>query len=121
MYLKDLKCSDTLLVDSMDGQTLNVAHGAPLRLLAPAHYGYKSAKHISRIEFLSNADTYQPSGLRFMDHPRARVELEERGSIFPGWFLRRRYRPLVKSTAAKFSSALTKHNSREDPSHTGRS
>jgi DMSO/TMAO reductase YedYZ molybdopterin-dependent catalytic subunit len=30
---------------------LTVAHGAPLRLVAPAHYGYKSAKHLSRIEF----------------------------------------------------------------------
>lgn len=111
MYLEDLKNEDVLLADGIGGQPLGIAHGAPLRIVAPAHYGYKSAKHISSIEFLNNANEYRPSGLKFMDHPRARVAKEERGSIFPGWLLRRLYRPLVKSTVIKFSRALAKHES----------
>ena len=111
MYLEDLMRSDILLADKMDGQPLSIAHGAPLRLVAPPHYGYKNAKHINKIEFLQNAENYQPAGLKVMDHPRARVELEERGRIFPGWLLRRLYRPLIKSTVAKFNRALVKHES----------
>ena len=30
--------------------TIVVADTAPLRLVAPAHYGYKSVKHLDRIE-----------------------------------------------------------------------
>ena len=40
--LEDLLAPDVLLADRLEGQPLPVAHGAPLRLVAPAHYGYKS-------------------------------------------------------------------------------
>ena len=40
--LEDLLSPDVLLADHLDGQPLSIEHGAPLRLIAPAHYGYKS-------------------------------------------------------------------------------
>jgi DMSO/TMAO reductase YedYZ molybdopterin-dependent catalytic subunit len=44
--LNDALADDVMLVDSLDGQALSLEHGAPIRLVAPAHYGYKSAKHL---------------------------------------------------------------------------
>ena len=105
MLLEDLLASDVLLADRLDGEPLSVDHGAPLRLIAPAHYGYKSVKHLSRIEFREAASGYQVSGLRFMDHPRARVVLEERGRVLPGWLLRYMYRPLISGTVSRFAKA----------------
>lgn len=109
MLLEDLLAPDVLLADRMDGEPLSIAHGAPLRLVAPAHYGYKNIKHINRIDFLRSGADYHPFGFRFMEHPRARVALEERGRWFPGWFLRYLYRPLVSSTAKRFDEALQAH------------
>ena len=109
MLLKDLLAADVLLADRLEGQALPVANGAPIRLVAPAHYGYKNVKHISKIEFWQIPRAYRPAALKFIDHPRARVEYEERGIIFPGWILRRLYRPLIKSTMRKFQIALTDH------------
>jgi hypothetical protein len=40
-----------------------------------------------------------------MDHPRARVALEERGRGAPGWLLRRLYRPLIAPTVWWFRRA----------------
>ncbi|MCV2370623.1 molybdopterin-dependent oxidoreductase [Roseateles oligotrophus] len=109
MLLEDLLADDVLLADSLNGQALSIAHGAPLRLLAPAHYGYKSVKHLDRIEFRSSSAGYRPSGYRFMEHPRARVALEERGRWLPNWLLRLLYRPLIGPTAARFERALRAH------------
>jgi DMSO/TMAO reductase YedYZ molybdopterin-dependent catalytic subunit len=103
--LADLLALDVLLVDSLDGRPLGIEHGAPLRLVAPAHYGYKSAKHLARIEFQREGSDYRVSGWRFMDHPRARVAFEERGRSAPGWLLRYLYRPLVTVTVAWFARA----------------
>ena len=105
MLLEDLLADDVLLADRLNDQPLCMDHGAPLRLVAPAHYGYKSVKYLSRIEFREPADGYRVSGLRFMDHPRARVAHEERGRIVPGWLLRYLYRPLISGTASHFARA----------------
>jgi DMSO/TMAO reductase YedYZ molybdopterin-dependent catalytic subunit len=75
-------------------------------LIAPAHYAYKSVKHLSRIEFRGEAAGYRASGLRFMDHPRARVAHEERGRGAPGWLLRHLYRPLIRRTVTRFARAM---------------
>lgn len=104
--LADLLADNVLLADQLNGQPLSVAHGAPLRLIAPAHYGYKSVKHIHRMEFLTSDQSFRPAGLRFMAHPRARVALEERGDGVPAWLLRLLYRPLVARVARKFADAL---------------
>ena len=109
MQLEDLVAPDVILADRLEGQALPIAHGAPLWLVAPAHYGYKSAKHVARIEFWRDERNYRAAAFKFMDHPRARVKHEERGSIFPGWLLRRLYRPLVEPTKRKFEDALAIH------------
>ena len=106
MLLEDLLAPNVLLADTLDGQPLGIAHGAPLRLIAPAHYGYKSVKHLSRIEFALPGDGYRMSAYAFTDHPRARVALEERGRGVPGWLLRYLYRTFVPGTIARFSRAL---------------
>jgi DMSO/TMAO reductase YedYZ molybdopterin-dependent catalytic subunit len=107
--LEDLLHDDVLIADRMNGAPLDVAHGAPLRLVAPMHYGYKSVKHLNRIGYWRNARMYRPPLLQFMDHPRARVVLEERGRGAPGWLLRHLYRPLIGRTAATFQRELDLH------------
>lgn len=103
--LADLLAHDVLLADRLDGQPLGMDHGAPLRLVAPAHYGYKNLKHLDSIEFLRSSAGYRPQGLRFMVHERARVAQEERGRWVPGWLLRRLYRPLIAPTVRLFAEA----------------
>ncbi len=111
MLLEDLLAPDVLLADTLNDKPLTLSHGAPLRLVAPAHYGYKSVKHISRISFHEREPDFQRAAFKFMDHPRARVQFEERGLYFPGWFLRRMYRPLVDSTIQLFDKARAKFES----------
>lgn len=41
-----------LLALNMNGQPLSEEHGAPLRLVVPSKYGYKSIKFVTRIEFV---------------------------------------------------------------------
>jgi DMSO/TMAO reductase YedYZ molybdopterin-dependent catalytic subunit len=107
--LEDLLAPDVLLADRLDGEPLSIAHGAPLRLVAPAHYGYKSVKHLDRIEFRRNEAHLRSSGFRFMSHPRGRVVHEERGRWVPGFVLRYLYRPLIRPTAAYFDRALREY------------
>ncbi len=109
MQLEDLLAPDVMLADTLEGQPLPIAHGAPLRLVAPAHYGYKNAKHINGIEFWRDERNYRFPAFAFMDHPRARVEHEERGRVVPGWLLRRLYRPSIERTKRQFQKALTDH------------
>lgn len=106
--LDDLMASDVLLADRLDGAQLSIAHGAPLRLVAPAHYGYKNPKHLRAIDFWTDDRNYRRSSYAFMDHPRARVAREERGQYVPGWCLRYLYRPLIRPTARHFARALEK-------------
>ncbi len=94
--------SEILLADALNGKDLTTEHGAPLRVVVPACYGYKQAKHLCGITFASSLEGYRPAGLDFMEHPTARVALEERGKIFPGVMLRYLYRPLVASTIRRF-------------------
>jgi DMSO/TMAO reductase YedYZ molybdopterin-dependent catalytic subunit len=107
--LEDLLAPDVLLADRLNGQPLPIEHGAPLRLVAPAHYGYKSVKHLNRIEFWLSDAKYRPFGLRFMVHPRARVAQEERGQWVPGWLLRYLYRPLIRPTVSRFERAMQQY------------
>ena len=106
LLLEDMLASGVLLADQLNHQSLGLEHGAPLRLVAPAHYGYKNVKHLSQLEFVSVDTQYPTAALKIMDHPRARVALEERGLGLPGWVYRYLYRPLVKPTTKKFAAAL---------------
>ena len=110
--LEDLLAPDVLLADRLDGRSLSIAHGAPIRLVAPAHYGYKNLKHVCSIEFWRDARKYRFAGPKFMDHPRARVELEERGRGVPAWVLRRIYPALIPPVRWLFRVALQRHERR---------
>ena len=107
--LADLLAPDVLLADGLDGKPLSVEHGAPIRLVAPAHYGYKSAKHLRSIELRPDARDYRPLLPRLLDHPRARVAHEERGQWLPGWLLRYLFRPLIRPMIRRMQ-AVTEAN-----------
>ena len=111
LLLEDLLAPDVLLADRVDGRPLGLEHGGPLRLVAPAHYGYKNVKHLAAIEFRRDRSTYRfprpYPGL--MDHPRARVALEERGVGLPGWCFRYLYRPLIGPTVRSFRRAIEEY------------
>ena len=106
--LEDLLHDNVLLADTLDDSALTIKHGAPLRLVAPAHYGYKNLKHLERIVFHIDSPQLKRGIHKLLDHPRARVSREERGQIFPGWFLRILYRPMINSTRKSFQAALDK-------------
>ena len=103
--IDDLLDPQVLLANRLADAPLSIPHGAPIRLVAPAHYGYKNVKHVKAIEFWRDGREYRPAGFVFMDHPRARVEFEERGRGLPGWAYRLLYRPLVARTASRFRRA----------------
>lgn len=115
MMLDDLLHDDVILADTLNGEKLGVDHGAPLRLVAPAHYGYKNVKHINTIEFWQDSRHYRfpfpYPGL--MNHPRGRVALEERARYIPLWIIRPLYRllmPWARRKHAKYLQAyLNRH------------
>lgn len=111
LLLKDLLLDDVILADTLDGQPLSIEHGAPLRLVAPSHYGYKNLKHLKRIEFHSVPPEIKRGISAFLDHPRARVSKEERGRWVPGWILRYFYRQLISGTEKDFRIAMEKRES----------
>ena len=92
----DLFADDVLLAWGLNGEPLDHRHGAPLRLVSPAQYGYKNVKHVQRIELCAE----RPVGtLGAKEHLRARVAEEERHSRWPAWLVRWPYRILVPVTA----------------------
>jgi DMSO/TMAO reductase YedYZ molybdopterin-dependent catalytic subunit len=52
--MKDMMDPRTLLVYGMNGDTLPVAHGFPLRIYIPNHYGMKQPKWITHIEAIDH-------------------------------------------------------------------
>jgi DMSO/TMAO reductase YedYZ molybdopterin-dependent catalytic subunit len=90
--LRDALADDVLLADRLDGEPLDALHGAPLRLVSPGQYGYKNIKHLRVIEV---CDSFPALGFGGMEHPRARVDLEERHPRIPGRLLRLPYRATV--------------------------
>ena len=44
---------DVLLAHRHDGEALGAEHGAPLRLVVPKRYGWKSAKWVNGLEFMA--------------------------------------------------------------------
>jgi DMSO/TMAO reductase YedYZ molybdopterin-dependent catalytic subunit len=115
LLLEDLLQEDVILADTLNGQPLSIEHGAPLRLVAPEHYGYKNLKHLKRIELFSTMPILKRGLSAFLDHPRARVKKEERGRWIPGWILRYVYRPLIYSTEKEFRKAMRKYDNTKSP------
>ncbi|MDA9774377.1 molybdopterin-dependent oxidoreductase [Saprospiraceae bacterium] len=103
--LEDLLKQNVLLADQLDGHALSVEHGAPIRIIAPDHYGYKNVKYIDCIEFYKEKQTLKKGLAGFMDHPRARVALEERVSNGPGIIFRWLYKFGINSTIKDFEKA----------------
>ena len=110
LLLEDLLKEDVMLADTLDGQPLSIEHGAPLRLVAPEHYGYKNVKHLTKIEFHQTMPAVKRGLRAFLDHPRARVRMEERGKWIPGWILRYVFRPFIPGTVKEFHDAAMKRN-----------
>ncbi len=52
--LEDLLAEDALFADTHDGELLSLEHGAPLRLVVPRLYAWKSAKWARGIVLLKN-------------------------------------------------------------------
>jgi DMSO/TMAO reductase YedYZ molybdopterin-dependent catalytic subunit len=72
MSIEDMLSPRVLMVLDMGGKPLADRHGAPLRLMDPRRYGYKSAKLITSIEFVAEGKGsmacdlgpyYSPDGL----------------------------------------------------------
>ena len=92
--LEDLVADDVLLAVRLDGEPLDARHGAPLRLVCPSQYGYKSVKHLVALELLHELPTLQGK-----EHLRARVALEERHPRLPARLVRAPYRAMIPATA----------------------
>jgi DMSO/TMAO reductase YedYZ molybdopterin-dependent catalytic subunit len=92
LRIDDATADEVLLADRLDGKPLPPAHGAPIRVVAPAHYGYKSVKHLVGVDFLRR---YAAGPAGWKGHPRARVAEEERSRLLPGPFYRRVWRPTL--------------------------
>lgn len=99
MLLEDALADDVLLADRLDRAPLSVNHGAPVRLVAPAHYGFVNVKHLCTIELLSAqpaqshgaASAFADFGLRMLGYrrfTRARVWEEERHAVLPARAIR---------------------------------
>ena len=104
--LEDALTADIMIADGLNGVDLTPENGAPLRLIAPAHYGYKSVKHLRAIKIVKDRSAFRSPFLSFMIHPRGRVALEERGSGVPAWLLRRVYRLFIRPNIWLFQRAL---------------
>jgi DMSO/TMAO reductase YedYZ molybdopterin-dependent catalytic subunit len=98
LTLGDALETDVLLADQLGETPLSGTHGAPVRLVSPKQYGYKSTKHLCRIELHTRepADGHEKAIPDFLlklvkAHPRARVWEEERHRHLPAWALRRIY------------------------------
>ncbi len=94
--LGDNALADPILIaDTLDGEPLSSIHGAPLRVVSPGQYGYKNLKHLAGIGLRAKPIT-SPLGL---EHPRGRVDHQERNARYPAWLVRRPYRALIGATA----------------------
>ena len=105
LQLSDALGDDVLIADRLEHEPLDAAHGAPLRLVAPAHYGYKNVKHLTGLSV--HLKPPRSSG-RNIQHPRARIRLEERHATVPAWLLRWPYRLLIVPVALRGRNALTR-------------
>ena len=101
--IADAMADDVLIADRLEGAPLTPLHGAPLRLVAPAHYAYKSVKHLAALTV--HTEPPRASG-GSMQHPRGRVEHEERHGRVPGRWLRWPYRLLIVPTSMWAKRAL---------------
>ena len=53
LELSSMLEDDVLLAYKHDNQDLTIEHGGPMRLVVPRRYGWKSAKWVCALEFMS--------------------------------------------------------------------
>lgn len=98
--LRDALADDVLLADRLNGRPLAGDHGAPIRLICPAQYGYLSTKHLCLVEVCSTLPVHRlGTGIidRLIDgHPRARAWHEERHARVSGRLIRPFYRAFIR-------------------------
>ena len=107
--LEDLMQDNVIIATKLNGEPLSIAHGAPMRLVAPSHYGYKNPKHVHTFGFYANDRRPKKLLYRMITHTRGRVEQEERSTGVPGWLVRYFNRMLINGTKKQFQSALDEH------------
>jgi DMSO/TMAO reductase YedYZ molybdopterin-dependent catalytic subunit len=90
--LEEALHEEAFLADRLDGEPLG-DHGAPLRLVLPQLYAYKSVKHVCQIDV--TATPLRASAGRLLSHPRGRVDREERSGVGAQRFFRWLYRLLL--------------------------
>jgi DMSO/TMAO reductase YedYZ molybdopterin-dependent catalytic subunit len=104
--LADVLHDDVLLAEHLNGSPLDGDHGAPLRLVSPAQYGFINTKHLCRIELLTaepatcigTASPEAKIGLRLFGYKRfvrARVWEQERHRFLPPRLVRELSRLLI--------------------------
>ncbi len=102
--VEDALAPDVILATRLNGEPLPPRHGGPLRLVAPAHYGYKNVKHLTGLDFRNR----EPRKLGKM-HLRGRVAQEERHPKYPNWLVRLPYRLIIPATAYAADRTARKH------------
>jgi len=89
--LEDALCEKSIIAVRMNGEPIRPENGAPCRVFIPHLYGWKSAKHLSEIEF---TDRYEDGFWEaYGYHERGNVWLEER--FKSGYSRHVRRRPLL--------------------------
>ena len=73
--IEDALADGVLIADRLDGRPLDGDHGAPVRLVSPAQYGYISTKHLCRIE----VHTGEPKDAAGVPHQRSAVQISSEG------------------------------------------
>lgn len=98
---------DVLLADTLEGEPLSLEHGAPLRLVAPAHYAYKGVKHLRAIELCSRYPSPFRGGGAVIVHRDGLVEGEQRSQLLPG-SVYRRFNALARPAGLRAARWLTR-------------
>ena len=106
LTLKQALLPDVMLAYEMDGGPISRPHGAPVRLVMPQMYGYKSVKWVDRIELGTAA---QPGLLGAERLRRRRVAREVEWLLF---LSPRSRRPADRSEARRADRALHRHRAR---------
>ena len=104
LRLDDLLAVDILLADRLDDVPLTSEFGAPVRLVTPGHYGYKSVRQVCRIDYRA---AYDPGSAGWLAHPRGRVAFEERSRVLPGRMWRPVWRAAVRPIRWWFGKAVS--------------
>jgi len=86
--LEHFMAQDALLVDLHDGQPLSADHGAPVRLMIPALYAWKSAKWLKTLTFSATNDKgyWEQAGYHDLGDPWREQRFQDDENIPPGFY-----------------------------------